>query len=117
MMMDSFRYTLDIGSKKFVCPNCNKRRFVRYLDTDTGNYLEDDYGRCDRQTNCSYHKAPPKGKKCYQVGFLAIKSITDKAYKLTDTNGIIEIVPKSQVFEMTHSDCWITEWLSLIHIS
>lgn len=108
--MDSFRYTLDISSKKFVCPNCNKRRFVRYRDGKTGNYLTDDYGRCDRQTNCSYHKAPPKGKKCYQIGFLSIKSITDRAYKLTDTNGIIEIVPKSQVFELTDNYCWLTEW-------
>lgn len=109
-MMASFRYALDNSSKKFICPNCHKRRFVRYRDSETGNYLADDYGRCDRQTQCSYHKAPPKGKKCYQVGFLFLKSITDKAYKLTDTNGIVEIVPKSQILEVGEKDCWITEW-------
>ena len=108
--MENFRYTLDNSSKKFVCPNCDKRRFVRYRDNETANYLADDYSRCDRQTNCNYHKAPPKGKKCFQISILGLKSITDKAFKLTDTNGIMEIVPKSQVFELTDKDCWITEW-------
>jgi hypothetical protein len=108
--MEVYKYTFDKGSKKFLCPNCHKKTFVKYIDTETGNYLTDDYGKCDRKQNCNYHKAPPKGKKYYLIKVLSLKEITDKAIKITDVNGIISIVPKSQILEQSKNDCWITEW-------
>ena len=108
--MERFRYSLDKSSKKFVCPNCNKKTFVLYIDTETNNYLTTDFGKCDRAQNCNYHKAPPKGKKAYLIAFLSLSSISDKANKLTDLNGVISIVPKSQILEQSKNDCWITEW-------
>ena len=108
--METFKYTLDKSSKKFVCPNCGKKRFVLYVDIDTGNYLTDDFGKCDREQNCNYHKAPPKGKKCYLIDLLALKDITAKAIEITDKNGLISIVPKSQILEQLKNSCWITEW-------
>ena len=108
--MENYKYTLDNSSKKYICPNCNKRTFVLYIEVKTGNYLTDDFGRCDRSTNCHYHKAPPKGKKAFCIPFLVLKSISELAYKLTDLNGIISIVPNSQILEQTKNDCWITEW-------
>ncbi len=56
--MNAYRYTLDKSSKKFICPACNKKRFVRYIDTMTGNYLPEQYGRCDREVDCCYHLNP-----------------------------------------------------------
>lgn len=50
--MSEYRYILEKGSKKHICPNCGKRRFVRYIDTHTGEYLPEQYGRCDREINC-----------------------------------------------------------------
>jgi len=108
--MEAFKYSLDKSSKKYVCPNCNKKTFVLYIDIETGDYLTTDFGRCDREQNCNYHKAPPKGKKAYLIDFLALKSISDRAYKLIDFYGVISIVPKSQILEQTKSNCWITEW-------
>lgn len=108
--METYKYSLDKSSRKFVCPKCNKKTFVFYVDTETSNYLTTDFGKCDREQNCTYHKAPPKGKKAYSIDFLAINSISDKACKLTDTNGIITIVPKSQVLEQTDTKCFIAEW-------
>ena len=108
--MESFRYSLDKTSKKYVCPNCNKKTFVLYEDTETGNYLSTDFGKCDREQNCNYHKAPPKGKRAFLIDFITLKSISDKACKLTDLNGIISIVPKSQILEQSKNNCWITEW-------
>jgi hypothetical protein len=109
--MESFKYVLDKGSKKFHCPSCNKKTFVKYIEAKTGDYLStDDFGKCDREQNCNYHKAPPKGKKGFLIHCLSLKSISDKAIKLTDKNGIITIVPKSQMLEQNENDCWITEW-------
>ena len=58
--MSEHRYILEKGSKKYHCPNCTKKRFVKYIDTETGNYLSNLYGRCDRESNCSYHLNPYK---------------------------------------------------------
>lgn len=56
--MKQYKYSLDKSSKKFICPDCNKKTFVLYIETQTGNYLSDVFGRCDRESNCSYHNAP-----------------------------------------------------------
>ncbi len=52
------RYSLEKGSKKHHCPNCNKKTFVLYIDTETGDHLPEQYGRCDRESKCSYHLNP-----------------------------------------------------------
>lgn len=57
-----YKYTLDKSSKKFNCPNCNKKTFVRYTDVDTNSYIEPTIGRCDRESKCGYHSTP-KGNK------------------------------------------------------
>ncbi len=57
--MIQFKHTLDKSSKKFVCPNCGKRTFVRYINTEVGLYLSEEFGRCDRETNCGYHNHKP----------------------------------------------------------
>ena len=108
--MEKFKFTLDTSSKKFICPNCNKRTFVLYVDNETNNFLTDEFGRCDRETECSYHIAPPKGKKAYLIEFLSLSSISDKACKLTDLNGVMSIIPKSQILEQSNNNCWINEW-------
>ena len=56
--MNKHRYTLEKGSKKHICPECGKKRFVRFIDTTTGDYLPEQYGRCDRESKCSYHLNP-----------------------------------------------------------
>lgn len=108
--MSTFKYSLDKSSKKNVCPNCNKKTFVFYVDAATGKYLPTDFGRCDREQNCGYHKAPPKGKKAYLINFIQLKNISNKAFKLVDENGVISIVPSSQILEQKESKCFITEW-------
>ncbi|WP_396167714.1 DUF6371 domain-containing protein [Flavobacterium sp.] len=53
-----YRYSLDKSSKKHFCPNCKKKTFVKYFDQVTNEYLENSFGRCDRESNCKYHKRP-----------------------------------------------------------
>ena len=57
-MNTEHRYTLEKGSKKHHCPECGKKTFVLYIDTETGDYLPKQYGRCDRESKCSYHLNP-----------------------------------------------------------
>ena len=109
-LMEVFKYSLDKSSKKNSCPNCNKKTFVFYVDTETGSYLTNDYGRCDREQNCNYHKAPPKGKRGYLIPFLTLKSISDKASKLVDVNGVISMIPNSQILEQNQNSCFVSEW-------
>lgn len=52
------RFSLDRTARKFLCPKCDKKRFVRYRDLQTNEYLPEIVGRCDREINCSYHCTP-----------------------------------------------------------
>lgn len=61
--MNNFRYHFDISSKKFRCPICQKKTFVLYVDSVTGDYLPEQYGKCDRQSNCGHFKNPPQPEK------------------------------------------------------
>ena len=58
--MNNYRFTLERSSKKFNCPSCGEKRFVRYIDTKTKEYLSEQYGKCDRQDNCTYWLDPYK---------------------------------------------------------
>jgi hypothetical protein len=57
--MSSFRYTLETGSRRYTCPQCNQKgKFKRYIDNESGTYIADIVGRCDRENNCDYHLRP-----------------------------------------------------------
>jgi len=56
--MKEYRYKLESGSKKHLCPSCGKRRFVKYVNISTGAYLPEQYGKCDRAVNCGYNLSP-----------------------------------------------------------
>lgn len=64
-----YYYQLEKGSKKFHCPKCEKPRvFKRYVDPK-GDYVGDEFGRCDREQKCSYHAIPnkPVGQNFEQI--------------------------------------------------
>lgn len=58
--MNNYRYILDKSNRKHHCPDCNRKTFVCYIDTITGDYLPEQFGRCDRESKCNYHLNPYK---------------------------------------------------------
>jgi hypothetical protein len=57
------RFGLDGSSreakKKINCPSCGSRRaFTRYKDYETGLFIDDSVGMCDRANKCGYHLRP-----------------------------------------------------------
>lgn len=60
--MKAYRYTLEPYNgpeTRHTCPQCGApNRFVRYIDTATGQYIADDCGRCNREDSCGYHLKP-----------------------------------------------------------
>lgn len=82
-MKTEYLYILEIGSKKFPCPECGKRSFVRYINTETREYLHKDYGRCDRESKCAYHLNP------YLDGYAAmIQEEKQRAAGVTTVNSV-----------------------------
>lgn len=60
-----YKYSLDKSSKKFICPKCLKKSFVRYVDNETNAYLESQFGRCDKESSCKYHNTPKNNNTLY----------------------------------------------------
>jgi hypothetical protein len=59
--MNTHRYILEKykgRNTRYNCPNCKKREFVRYIDTETNKHLSPDVGKCNRIDNCGYHYSP-----------------------------------------------------------
>jgi len=82
-MISELIYTLDKSSKKDYCPRCTKKRFVRYFDNQEDSYLPEQYGRCDRESKCSYHLNP------YKDGYNEKQDVSDwKPYHVQRSENI-----------------------------
>lgn len=94
-MPPNFRYTLDWKSRKYTCPACGRNKFVRYIDTFTGECLPPEYGRCDGEINCSYFLNP------YQSGY-AKKVWRDKYGQVTTETiaqqHVVQPIKKTEAF-------------------
>lgn len=45
---------------RFRCPECQKKEktFTMYINTETGQHIANNVGKCSRETNCGYHYTP-----------------------------------------------------------
>jgi hypothetical protein len=60
--MKNFKYTLEKYSgikSRFRCPSCqHDKKFTRYINTLTGEYIAEHVGKCERIDKCGYHCKP-----------------------------------------------------------
>jgi len=56
--MTNYRYSLS-KQGKHICPKCNKKTFVLYINNATSEPLHSAVGKCDRADKCAHHY-PPK---------------------------------------------------------
>lgn len=65
---------------RYHCPECKqkKKTFVRYIDTERGEYIHPSVGRCNRESKCSYHYTP---KQYFQDNNISFDTPQPKAYK------------------------------------
>lgn len=85
--MIQYKYSLDKSSKKFLCPKCNKRTFVKYIDNQTNSYLNDVLGRCDREKNCGYHSRPSGTISTLEPVYIPPKETSFHSYSLVTESG------------------------------
>ena len=78
--MKQFKFSLEKyrgTSSRHICPNCGIKEFVRYVNNETEEYLEEYVGKCNRIEKCGYHYTPKqyfddKGEK---VQFFTRKNV------------------------------------------
>jgi len=84
--MSEHRYILEKytgRNSRFECPECGEfAQFAKYIDTETGEQLGNNVGRCNRVDKCGYHKLPPFETKCYFVPCNEIIDYSEKSHLL-----------------------------------
>ena len=104
-MNTTFRYQLEKGSKKYLCPVCHKKRFVRYVDSMTDQYLSNTVGRCDREVNCGYHVKP-------NVDLSMIKPIQEPTPKIQAVSYLPAKMMQTTI--CNYSDNLFIQWLATL---
>ena len=102
--MPPYRYILEPyhgRNSRFTCPACGKpHQFTRYIDTETGEYLADNVGICNRVNNCGYHYTP---KDYFQDNktFAVPNTVTRKKIKPHPTDPDLPRFIPQAVFQKT----------------
>ena len=55
--MEYHKYSLTKKGKS-ICPKCERKSFVLYINNDTGEPFHPTVGKCDRADNCGHHYTP-----------------------------------------------------------
>jgi hypothetical protein len=93
--MNEHRYILEPYkgmNTRFYCPDCQRKEFARYLDTQTGNYIHSSCGRCNRESSCGYHYTP---KQYFQNNNISydIPQVRQQPKSVTPKQKTISFIP------------------------
>lgn len=104
--MNNYQYILDPSPRKYTCPSCGQKRFVRYINARTSSLMQADFGRCDREQSCGYHKIPHTDTAAYYVSFDFIFAYSPKAYEIT-IGTRRNFIPKSAVLQLDQKGAYV----------
>ena len=116
-MKENYKYSLEkySGSKsRFVCPNCKKREYTRFINTETREYLSYEFGRCNRIIKCGYFKYPnqennfiyEKNKDSVESEIEYLDKKVFQYFESTNFNNPLFIFLKSYFDESTIEKIW-----------
>jgi hypothetical protein len=82
------------GSRsRYTCPSCGKKnQFAKYID-ESGDYLDESVGRCNRESSCGYHLTPKEffdlgGVQCSTVEQVNRRNKTNEMNALNKLNAL-----------------------------
>lgn len=109
-----YRFTLEPyrgPSSKHVCPKCQKKKFVRYIDVTDGTYLGDMVGRCDSVTKCGYHN-PPTADMLDGKSLVVSKNVVLRRFQEAGVSNLIDAkyVNKTMTFRDNFSQYLIKKF-------
>jgi Domain of unknown function (DUF6371) len=115
--MKTYRYNLDTvrPARRFICPSCGKREFKRYVDNETGGFIADHVGRCNREINCGFHQ-PPKPDFRMDNGQALYKACPLSILKSKEIKEVFSTINLS-IFDKSlskHQDNTFVEWLKIL---
>lgn len=100
--MKQFKFSLEKYhglSSRHICPDCGKKEFVRYVDNETEEYLEEYVGKCNRIEKCGYHYTP---KQYFDVKGEKVQSFTSKNVHIEEK--LTYYFNEKLVLDSLHSD-------------
>ncbi|WP_394991185.1 DUF6965 family protein [Emticicia sp.] len=73
---------------RYSCPSCQQYKvFALYIDTETGEHLNESVGRCNREINCGYHYSPKQYFEENNISF-------DKSQQHRQQRAVEQLPPK-----------------------
>lgn len=95
------KYTLDLSSKKYICPKCYKKSFVVILDENKKVVNDKVFGRCDREDKCGYFVRPADDGSESTVDYQNNKErkvLSKYAFLPSDVNKYVDNYEKNNLF-------------------
>jgi hypothetical protein len=74
-MNTEYKYQLAKKGKS-ICPQCERKTYVLYIDAATGKPLHSTVGKCDRSDNCGHHYSPKQYFQDNHISFDTVKNST-----------------------------------------
>lgn len=91
----NYRYRLEPyrpgGTNRYVCPHCGRKKcFTRYIDTETGEYLDESCGRCNHVSSCGYDYTPSQLYRNYP------QLRPNDSWRHPDINGHVSVLARKE---------------------
>lgn len=110
------RYQLT--KKETFCPECQHKKYKRYIDTLTGELLPEQYGRCNRQNTCGYECNPYRDQRFLKEWETDSGTAQPSQYRHTPPPSkpvqVSPLVPLDRLFErymQRQRDCALYQYL------